>query len=366
MPGESGEQSPRRCRRPLRTVAGIGRAMVVGIPFAAAIACGPRAGDTVGADATAVEHDAVIRLTGTVEAVQTTTVSVPRLQGPMVPLLVVGLVKAGTRVEPGDPIVEFDRQQQQRDAFDRRAELVNIEGEIARKRAEQKALEAKDLTELKAAEHDVARAELDVRSNDLIAGIEAEKNRLALEQASARFAQLQKTFDLTRQAAAADLEILEIRRARAERALRYAESNARLMVVRAPFSGLAVIKRVYRNGQFVEIAEGDEVRPGLPVVDIVDTARMRVRAKVNQADVDHVAEGTRVKVGLDGFPELMFEGTVQLVTPLASASQLTETVRTFTVLIDIEGTHAQLLPDLTAWVDVPPAGTQAASRSVVR
>src|SRR5690606_30888234 len=67
----------------------------------------------------------------------------------------------------------------------------------------------------------------------LIAGIEAEKNRLALEQASARFAQLQKTFDLTRQAAAADLEILEIRRARAERALRYAESNARLMVVRA-------------------------------------------------------------------------------------------------------------------------------------
>ncbi|MCC7043251.1 MAG: efflux RND transporter periplasmic adaptor subunit [Acidobacteria bacterium] len=307
-----------------------------------------------------------LRLTGTVEAVQSTAISVPRLQGPMVPLLIVGLVKAGTQVKVGDPLVEFDRQQQERDAFDRRAELVNVTGEIAKKKAEQAALEAKDLTELKAAEHDVARAELEVRKNELIAAIDAEKNTLALEQAKARYAQLETTYKLKRTAAEADLRILEIRQARAERALSYAEGNAKLMLTHAPFSGLVVMKRMYRNGQFVEIAEGDEVRPGTPVVDIVDTSKMRVRAKVNQADVAMVRVGQRVKVGLDGFPDLVFDGTVDSLAPLASPSQFSQTVRTFIAVVSVEGTHPQLLPDLTAWIDIPSASEPTPGRTAAR
>jgi HlyD family secretion protein len=301
-----------------------------------------------------------VRLTGAVEAVQSTAVSVPRLQGPATPLLIVGLIKAGTEVEPGDPLVEFDRQQQERDAFDRRSEVANITSEIAKKDAEQTATEAKDLTELKAAEHDVQRAELDVRSNELIAAIDAEKNRLALDQARARHAQLVTTFDLRREAARADRRILEIRLARAQRALQYAEGNAQLMLVRAPFAGLVVMKRVFRNGQFVEIAEGDEVRPGTPVIDIVDTSRMRVRARVNQADADHVHVGQSARIGLDGFPDLAFDGRVESLAPLATTSQFSETVRTMVAVVAIEGMHPQLLPDLTAWVDLPVAAGRSA------
>jgi multidrug resistance efflux pump len=313
----------------------------------------------VAAQAPGAGAAAPIRLSGTVEAVQARTVSVPRLQGPLVPLVVIGLVRAGTRVEPGDPLVEFDRQQQERDAFDRRAELINLEADIEKKRAEQRATDAKDLTELKAAEHDVARAELEVRKNDLIPRIDAEKNTLALEQARARYEQLKTTYDLKRVAAAADLEILQIRRDRAERAVRYAESNAKLMEVRAPFAGLVVIKRVYRNGAFVEVAEGDEVRPGTPIVDIVDTSVMRVRARVNQADIGAVRPGARARIGLDGFPDLTFDGVVETVTPLATSSRLAETVRSFTAVISIDGTHQQLLPDLTASVEIVPDAAAA-------
>jgi multidrug efflux pump subunit AcrA (membrane-fusion protein) len=305
-----------------------------------------------------------IRLSGTVEAVQSRGVIVPRLQGPLVPLVIVGLVPAGTRVEAGDPLVVFDPQQQERDAFDRHAEMVNLEGEIAKKRAEQAALEAKDRTEVAAAEHDVERARLDVRKNDLIPKIDAEKNTLALNQAIARFEQLETTFALKRKAAAADLQILEIRRERAERALRYAENNAKLMRVTAPFGGLIVLKRVYRNGNFVEVAEGDEVRPGTAIIDIVDTSAMRVRARVNQADVRFVRPGQTVTVGLDGFPDLRFDGAITSVTPLAAPSQRTPTVRAFIAIVSITGSHPQLLPDLTAWVDVSPQGTSGPDLSV--
>jgi len=341
----------------LRSSAAICACLIALVPL---VACSTPPSDASEA-ATADTSTYALRITGTVEAVQSTAISVPRLQGPMTPLLIVRLVKAGTQVQAGDPLVEFDRQQQERDAFDRRAELINITGEIEKKKAEQAAAEAKDLTELKAAEHDVARAALEVRKNELIASIDAEKNTLALEQARARHAQLDTTYKLKRTAAEADLRILEIRQARAERALSYAEGNATLMLTHAPFSGLVVMKRMYRNGQFVEVAEGDEVRPGTPVIDIVDTSRMRVRAKVNQADVAMVREGQRVKVGLDGFPDLVFDGTVELLAPLASASQLSQSVRTFAAVITIDGTHPQLLPDLTAWVDVPAEPQQPAA-----
>jgi multidrug resistance efflux pump len=310
----------------------------------------------------AQETPAALRFTGTVEAALVRTVTVPRLQGPIVPMLVVGLVKAGTRVEAGDLLVEFDRQQQEREAFDRHAELVNLDGEIAKKRSDQAAAEAKDAAELAAATHDVARAELEVKKNDLIARVEAEKNRLALEQAQARLAQLHTTYKLKREAAAADLRILEIRRERSQRALDYARQNAQLMQVRAPFAGLAVIKRVYRNGQFVEMAAGDEVRPGTPIVDIVDTSVMLVRARLNQADYRLVQPGQSAKVGLDGFPDLVFDGRVEQIAPLATSSQLSATVRTFTAVVSIRGTHPQLLPDLTAWVEVGEAPIATAQR----
>jgi multidrug resistance efflux pump len=297
---------------------------------------------------------AALRLSGTVEAVQARTVSVPRLQGPLTPLLIIDLVPAGTRVNPGDPLVAFDPQQQQRDALDRRADLVNLEGEIAKSRADQGAAEAKDRTELTAAEHDVERARLEVRKHDLIPRIDAEKNDLALAQATARFDQLSETYRLKRTAEKAALKILEIRRDRAARALQYSEQNATLMNVQAPFGGLVVIKRTYRNGSFLEVAKGDEVRPGTPIVDIVDTSEMRVRARLNQADFRLVHVGQQARIGLDGFPDLSFTGEVTTVTPLASTSQLSVPVRSFVVVVSIHGSHPQLLPDLTASVDIIP------------
>ena len=98
-----------------------------------------------------------------------------------------------------------------------------------------------------------------------------------------------------------------------------------------------------------------------PVVDIVDTSQMRVRARVNQADFGRVRAGQRVKIGLDGFPELSFTGEVTLVTPLATQSQLSQAVRSFVALVSIDGTHPQLLPDLTASVDVLSPDAQAST-----
>jgi multidrug resistance efflux pump len=286
---------------------------------------------------------------------------VPRLAGTIVnTLTITRLAAAGQPVKVGDVLVEFDRQEQARNALDREAEVVDLDGQIEKKRSDQAIARAKDNTELAQAEHDGERARFATLNNDLIARVEAEKNTLTLEQATAKFAQLRETFTLKRKAEEADLKMLQIRRERSQAARLHAEGNAALMAVRATFAGIVVVKSTFKGSGMAEVQEGDQVRPGLPVLDIVDPTVMRVRARVNQADIGLVAAGQSAKIRLDAYPELVFDGRVDLVAPLATTSGLTPQVRSFAAIVSIRGSDPLLMPDLTASVDVMGVAPAAA------
>lgn len=294
-----------------------------------------------------------LRLAGTVEALKSLTIVTPRLAGAGPSALVImKLAPGGARVRAGDLLVQFDPQDQLRAGQDRRAEYLDFEEQIRKMRAEQSAARARDETELHQAANDVERARLDVSKNELLPKIDAEKNTLALEQADARLAALTRTFDLKRRAARAQIRILEIRRDRARRAMQHAEENARRMSITAPFDGLAVARQVWKGGTMGDVQEGEEVRAGLPILDLVDPGRMRVRARVNQADIGQVAVGQAARVRLDAYPDLVFEGRVEQLSPLALVSTLTPKVRSFVALVSIAGSHPNLTPDLSASVDL--------------
>jgi multidrug efflux pump subunit AcrA (membrane-fusion protein) len=302
-----------------------------------------------------------VRLSGTVEAVETTTIPAPRLRGPGTNSLVItGLVKPGAAVRKGDLIVEFDRQTQLAAALDRRAELDDLEQQIRKREAAERAARAKDEGEILLAESSLSRAKLEMLKNEMIPRIQAEKNKQALEQAEATLKELRATFDLKRKAADADLQILKIRRDRADNAMRQAESNAQRMAVTATIDGMAVIRTTWKTETMSEIQEGEEVRAGVPVLDIVNPARMRVRARVNQADINELRVDQKVRVGLDAYPDLTFEGRVAQISPIALNSTLSPKVRIYVVLVDINGAHPNLMPDLTAALDVELSRTPSA------
>ena len=295
-----------------------------------------------------------VRLAGTVEAVQATSIVAPRLSGQnQNSLVMMRLIKAGTTVKAGDPLVEFDRQEQLRNALDRRAELIDLEQQIKKRQAEEVAARATDDSTLKQAESSLEKARLELLKNDMIPKIQAEKNTLSFEEAQARLKQLQETYELKRRAAAADIKILDIRRNRSETNMKQAESNAERMLITSPLPGVVVIKSTFKNGgNMVEFMEGDEVRPGQPVVEVVNPAVMRVRARVNQADMNELRVGQNVHVGLDAYPELTFEGRIDQISPIGQQSTLSPKVRSFIVLVLVNGAHPNLMPDLTASLDV--------------
>ena len=294
-----------------------------------------------------------VRLSGTVEAVEATTISTPRLAGQNTNSLVIThLVRPGTIVKAGDLVVEFDRQEQLKNALDRKVELNDLEQQIKKKDAEGRAARARDDSELTQAESAQSRAQLEMIKNEMLPKIQAEKNRQALEEAQARLQQLKTTYDLKRRAAEADLRILQIRRDKAENAMRQAESNADRMSIRSPLAGMAVLRSIWKSNTMAEVQEGEEVRSGMPIVDIVNPSSMRVRAKVNQADITGMKVGLPVKIGLDAYAELSFSGRVMQISPIASTSTMSPKVRTFVAIVEVQGSHPQLMPDLTASLDV--------------
>jgi HlyD family secretion protein len=319
-----------------------------------------RAPEQAGAQATAntvvKRQDFIrsVRLSGTVEAVEATSIAAPRLSGQNNnSLVIMRMIKAGTTVKRGDPLVEFDRQEQLRNALDRRAELTDFEQQIKKRQADEAAAKAADDSTLMQTQSARDRARMELVKNDMLPKIQAEKNTLAFEESEAKLKQLQETYDLKRLAAAADIKILEIRRDRSETNMKQAESNAERMLITSPLPGVAVIRSTFKNsGNMVEFIEGDEVRPGQPVIDVVNPAVMRVRARVNQADMNDLRIGQHVRVGLDAYPDLSFDGTVDQISPIGQQSSLSPKVRNFIVLVLVKGAHPNLMPDLTASLDV--------------
>jgi HlyD family secretion protein len=308
---------------------------------------------TLGATQVVADGPVELRLHGTVEPLRSHTVVVPRLTGSTTgTLVIVHLVKPGTVVKRGDLLIEFDRQAQVKTAHDREAEYRDFIEQINKKRGEQLTSRAHDEAELKTALNAVKHVELEMLKQEIVPPITAEQNTLSLEEARAKLQQLERTFDLKRRADAADLRNLEIQRDRAQNAWRHAESNAVKMKVVAPIDGMVVLKTTWKSGTMGEVQEGEDVRSGLPILDVVDPSEMRVRARVNQADVDRVRVGQSARITLDSYPARTFRGRLDQLSRVGATSSLSNRVRTFLAVFSLEGTDPHLMPDLGAAIDL--------------
>lgn len=294
-----------------------------------------------------------LRVTGTTEATESYVVAAPTLTGQNLgSLIITHMAQAGQHVKKGDLLVEFDRQAQIKNALDKEAEYNDLVEQIRKKQADQAIARAKDESELHQAEDAAKSAELETRRNEVVSKIDAEKNLANLEEARARLQQLQETFQLKRAANLAEIKVLEIQRDRAKSAMDHSKSNAQKMEIRSPLDGAIVLNSTWKGNSMGEIQEGDEVRPGVPFMQVMNPNRMQVRARINQADVPWLDVGQTVKIHLDAYPGLELPGHLQRLAAIGLTSSMSQKVRTFTGLFEIEGADPRLMPDLSAAIDI--------------
>jgi len=306
-----------------------------------------------------------LRLNGATEAVQARAILAPLLAGEQVgTLTITRLAEAGQHVNRGDLLVEFDRQTQIRDYIDKQAEHGKLVDQVLEERAKEDAARAKDETEIKQAEDALSKAELEMEKVEIVSRIDAEKSQENLEEAKATLQQLRETFDLKRQAAQAAIRILEIQRDRTRDVMLHAQANADLMQVRSPIDGIVVLNTIWKQGKMGEVQNGDQVRPGVPFMQVVDPSKMQVRAAVNQQDFLNLRIGQTATVHLDAYPQLVFPGKLEEMAPIGRNGDFSSKLRTFTVVFSISGSDSKLMPDLSAAVDVHLAANDGSSGGI--
>ena len=295
----------------------------------------------------------VLRLKGTTEAVEARAILAPLLAGQQIgTLTVIHLTAAGTKVKPGDLLVEFDRQAQMRDIIDKQAEYEKLVDQVAGERAKESAARAKDETELKTAEDNLRKAELEIQKAEIVSRIDAEKNQENLDEAKATYDQLRETFDLKRKAAQAAIRSLEIQRDRTQQTMEHAKANSDKMQIRSPLDGVVVLNTIWKEGTMGEVQEGDQIRAGVPFMQVVNPAAMQVRVQANQQDFPSLQIGQTAKVRLDAYPEMVFSGKLDQIAPIGEGGDFSNKLRTFVVIVAIQGNDPKLMPDLSAAVDV--------------
>jgi RND family efflux transporter MFP subunit len=160
-------------------------------------------------------------------------------------------------------------------------------------------------------DHEVSNSQLKLAKFNLD---KAEKDMKRFEQLSQSDAATTQQYESARQ----NFEM-------AQSAYTSAKVENRNTVIKAPFNGM-ITKRYTDNGAYVS--------PGTPLFDIVETNRLKFIVKLTAEEAGKVRKDQHVKVSVEAFPGVMYDGKVSAVVVKADVS------KHYDVEIDVNNTIA--------------------------
>jgi HlyD family secretion protein len=285
-----------------------------------------------------------ITVPGEVRAANSFTFTAPRSRyGGQVQ--VVYMAPEGTTVKPGDVVVRFSTTEVDKVISDKGSELSILKSDLVKMKADQ-AAQMSDLdANLKNAELAYAQGKLQVEKVKFEsevqrkeAEINMEKSRISYEQAKTKI-KSQKIVNRT------DLEKNELKIKQTESDITRAKAERELFILKATMPGLVVYEMNWSTGR--KIAVGDSPWGGMSVVSLPDLSKMQVVTNVNEVDVSKVKNGQTVNIKLDAFPDRSFLGKVVSVGTIGQQKDRSSNLKTFEVIVDIDGSDPILKPGMT-------------------
>jgi multidrug resistance efflux pump len=262
-------------------------------------------------------------------------------------------VKPGSYAKKGQVIAEFDRQNMMNRLDDYRASVAQMQASIRKLEADlfvTKNSHAQTVENAKAA---LEKARLDVKTTPVLSAIDAERARLAEEEAEAKYKQLLAEVKYVEIGQQSQLKNAELEFQQAQVELKRSEANADRMLIKAPIDGLVVMSNTRRGGEMVQIQPGDQLMPGMMFMQIVDLSSMIINATVNQVDVDHLRLGQKANIRFDAYPDLQVPATVAAIGAMTRAGGMRASyVKDIPVILRIDKMDKRIIPDLSVSVDV--------------
>jgi multidrug efflux pump subunit AcrA (membrane-fusion protein) len=299
--------------------------------------------------------DKVVRVTGSTQARDFASVSAPMMRGPDSgrALILTFLAKGGTIVKKGDVVAQIDAQAMKDHVDDINSQVIQADTDVKKRKAEQ-AIDWENLQQtLREAKATLDKARLDASASEVRTKIDEEILKLAVEEAEASLKQLQQDLKTKQAAYRAEIRILELTRERHQRHRDRHKVDVERFTIRAAMDGMVVIQTIWRMGEYVQIAEGDQVSPGQPFMKIVNPSSMLVDASISQVGSDEIRLGQPAVVHFDAFPDLKLKAKVYSMGAMATGGwRQNYYLRTLPVRLQIEEMDKRVIPDLSAAADI--------------
>lgn len=240
-------------------------------------------------------------------------------------------VKEGAKVEPGDLLFSMQLEASgQTELMQMRAEVRTLEQSL---QSASKLVQNKNLVKDLIGVDSVAKEESDV-----------EKLRIELTSARERLAVVEANLGLSAK----------------NQPEQKVEKNSGIVFVRAPTAGIVTLVDK-RPGDFVMGGAGLGSGASTPgetggsnermVMVVADMSKLQVRTKVMETDLRYVKQGQMVKIRLDAYPDVAYEGKVEQIGGQGRAEQKAGYTY-FDMYVAIDQRDARLLPEMNATVDL--------------
>ncbi len=300
--------------------------------------------------------DIRVRVMGSLRARVFANVVAPRLSTPegWREMTLIRLAGAGSHVTPGQTVAEFDGQATKDHLDDTRDGLNNRKNtlQLVKTRLDTEFLAL--LQQVDQARAAVEKARWDLKSIPVRSAIQADKFRLALEEAEATYRVRLNEVPWQMASQAAQQGVYEVSEQVEELHVKRHEGDLARLTIKSPVDGMVVLESTFRpGGQQQTVQTGDLLTPGTPFMRIIDTRTLQVEGTVNQAEVERFRMGQEANIRLDGMPDAKYRGRVYSLGVMATTPGRSQYYRrTIPIHVEVLNPDARLLPDLTASADI--------------
>jgi multidrug resistance efflux pump len=282
---------------------------------------------------------------GVVQAVNSTSITTPRISYRYGSLKIASIVEDGTQVEKGDTVLVFDPSEIKKAIITAEQQLEIAKAEYEKMKATQES-EIEDLkADLEITSISREISEINYENAVFESEITKREIKLQLETANITLERAKEQIENKKKIHQEELFQKKLSMNQLIKTLNEAEGSLDMMFVVTPSNGIAIVKDNFMTGLKWQV--GEQPYSGFSIIDLPDFDQMKTEVKINEVDVSKIKTGLKVVITPDAYSDTTYNGEIIRVANLAQAKDRESKVKVFPVQIMIEGKNSKLLPGLT-------------------
>lgn len=294
---------------------------------------------------------ASVKVSGELKALKTDAFNPPRVKG-VWQYTISYMAEDGSVVKPGMPVLMFKTDAIQTKLINSKGKLSIKKSEVANNKVNQRELFEKKslLIEEKKMELEKAARKAEL-PNNLIAKNEYLENQLNHELAKKAYQGAQLDFNLTKQKAQTEKEILEAEIKKLDAEIAEYTHSISSMKMFAKSEGIVIHKSGWDNNKF---ALGDTVWGGRRVIEVANLSKIIAKLEISENNIKHIQKGQKVTVKLDSLPDKEFTGIIASIDQVVRIKSKNQPSKILEATVDIDQVDTEIMRPgmrLTAVID---------------